>query len=358
MSLAFPPVAARARYRSSLPALLFVLLAAACGTPDPEAAGALRVVLDRMDDEGGRPLDTTLTIAGRLEALPNGELLIVDYGDAQVVHLDSSLHVRERFGRRGKGPGEFEGITSVSVHDGLVAVADISQRRITFLTSEGVFVRLLPLPEAPVGETRFDAAGRLHVNRRAPATPPATPPADSGVPVHSVYTGDGAPVYTYGDYLPHTEPPARSVLNQALFGPAPNGDMWTALTHRGRVVRYDSTGAVRSAFDTPIPAGVDSTSPFLVESKTRPGLFSLSRKQRIYAFTVVADSLPAVATQHLSEDGTTWSELLVYAPDGTLLARERIEGAVRDLSWRDGVLHALWLDPEQTPMVSRFRIGG
>lgn len=90
--------------------------------------------------ELGRGSDTELEfyeIRG-VASLPGGRLAVIDLGTRQLRYFDSRGHLLFYRGRKGSGPGEFEGpsLIPAATHDSLV-VFDTRSRRFTSFTADG-----------------------------------------------------------------------------------------------------------------------------------------------------------------------------------------------------------------------------
>jgi len=83
---------------------------------------------------------------GGVARLSDGRIVVANGGTQELRYFDrTGRHLRST-GRKGEGPGEFEGLGSLVVLPGdSVAVYDWSQRRVSFFDSDGVFVRSLTL---------------------------------------------------------------------------------------------------------------------------------------------------------------------------------------------------------------------
>jgi DNA-binding beta-propeller fold protein YncE len=86
---------------------------------------------------------------------PNGEIYIVQgHGRAPpaVLKFDRDGNFIKAWGKKGKGPGEFDIAHSVAIDaKGLVYVADRNNQRIQVFDAEGAFVREWRLPGTPCG---------------------------------------------------------------------------------------------------------------------------------------------------------------------------------------------------------------
>ncbi len=87
--------------------------------------------------------------------LPRGDLLIAD-GDTRDFRIfDSTGSLARRFGRRGKGPGEFETLAWVGVDpSGGMAAYDFSLRRLSRFFADGTLDKIVSLESVPVGSVQ------------------------------------------------------------------------------------------------------------------------------------------------------------------------------------------------------------
>lgn len=84
-----------------------------------------------------------------LSTTRDGRLVVFDYGEEAVREFTADGREAWHFGRKGQGPGEFEGASDVAVEDnGDILVLDERNRRITRLDSAG---RLLGMTRIPNG---------------------------------------------------------------------------------------------------------------------------------------------------------------------------------------------------------------
>ena len=170
---------------------------------------------------GGKASDTTL-LRPRLIATGRGKVVAFDYGDRAVKAFDLGGHMLWRFGRRGSGPGEFQGAFDLDVaEDGSVWVLDPDQNRLTVITAEGTLdtvlypstelisaVALMP-PGAMVLTRkidpfwlRIDQEGRLLAQGRTPAPSLERIPPFARHPLAaSAPRGEWVVVFPYGNLL-------------------------------------------------------------------------------------------------------------------------------------------------------------
>ena len=86
---------------------------------------------------------------------PNGDIYVVQgHGRAPsaVLKFDRDGNFIKAWGKKGKGPGEFDIAHSIAIDaKGLVYVADRNNQRIQVFDADGTFVREMPLPGTPCG---------------------------------------------------------------------------------------------------------------------------------------------------------------------------------------------------------------
>lgn len=75
-------------------------------------------------------------------------LVVADIGDDRIVLFDANLDLLHAFGRSGAGPGEFQGAFELVSANGLIAIGDMTNQRISFFTPDGQLVREVRLDEA------------------------------------------------------------------------------------------------------------------------------------------------------------------------------------------------------------------
>lgn len=105
-----------------------------------DAAGRARLVLGRKgapgetEDTFNRPTDIAFS--------PNGDLYVTDgYGNARVVQFTAEGRFVRAWGKKGKGPGEFDLPHAIAVaRDGRVLVGDRNNFRIQIFTPDGKFL--------------------------------------------------------------------------------------------------------------------------------------------------------------------------------------------------------------------------
>jgi hypothetical protein len=134
---------------------LGLALFAGCSShPVPSSVDLTLSTVDTLVPAGttvlGHP--TELTMAG-------GVLYIVDRAASSIVVLDTTGVVLRRIGREGSGPAEFRSPRSLFVDRDTLRVLDQGNGRIQVLTTNGVFIRSLPAPDALGGAVSFRSDG-------------------------------------------------------------------------------------------------------------------------------------------------------------------------------------------------------
>ena len=97
-------------------------------------------------------MEYTYTGVSTMTVAPDGRLFVVDrQGPVLREYNPHGEHVRD-IGRSGQGPGEIQQVSSLAIlESGELAVADIGNRRVSYFSSEGDFLRSLPVREQVFG---------------------------------------------------------------------------------------------------------------------------------------------------------------------------------------------------------------
>lgn len=153
--------------------LLLLVVAAACGVDVPEtgkSAVAAPAVHDsagvRVTGNGqagasswrvgttprftlgwgaGEPTFTWIQ-SGRI--LPDGGAVVGDFGTGSVFRIGPEGTVEAEWGRKGNGPGEYQGLDAILANGDSILVSDGRLRRLTILSSQGDVLGTRPLPGA------------------------------------------------------------------------------------------------------------------------------------------------------------------------------------------------------------------
>jgi len=125
--------------------LASLLLTAALQLPPPVQGLELAWHVDGNDPQ------LNLTEIVGMGVTPSGTLLLTQSLSQEVLELDIDGEVVRRLGRRGQGPGEFQGPTTIFAVDERFFVWDISLRRMSEFDYSGTFVRIVPFLGARTG---------------------------------------------------------------------------------------------------------------------------------------------------------------------------------------------------------------
>lgn len=136
--------------------LVCLPLASACGGgEDGDASAVAEWTLSAeptlVIGEDGTPAGEFDRVSTALP-LPGGEVAVVDAGASEIRVFNGSGAYLRTLGRRGEGPGEFNGISWVQLTGDTLLVYSIAQRRLTLLGLDGtVFSTITPQPEGSHG---------------------------------------------------------------------------------------------------------------------------------------------------------------------------------------------------------------
>lgn len=95
---------------------------------------------------GWGPTDPTFTWLQSGRILPDGGALVGDFGSGSLYRINRDGTVRDTWGRKGEGPGEYQGFSALLLKGDTILVSDSRLRRITLLSFEGELWATRPLP--------------------------------------------------------------------------------------------------------------------------------------------------------------------------------------------------------------------
>lgn len=134
--------------------LLLVVLLAESAHAQPAAT---RARLDlRVGSSSGESLELTevaAMVVGR-----DGTMFVAQGQDRQVLVIASDGRVLQRLGRRGQGPGEFEGVSRLGLLGDTLWVNDRRQGRFTLFSQAGVLLSTFPTPSHMSGRSPVHAS--------------------------------------------------------------------------------------------------------------------------------------------------------------------------------------------------------
>ena len=85
----------------------------------------------------------------------DGRFYVPDLGSGRIAVYDDSGEYLHSIGRRGQGPGEFQGLIEMYLMNGFVLARDFMLRRISLFTTDGAFIRQYSQPDPSVSTYRL-----------------------------------------------------------------------------------------------------------------------------------------------------------------------------------------------------------
>jgi len=224
-----------------------LLLLAACAASDTEHRSAADPPLIARELIARRvasiandsfPLTTPIRIR-----LLGDTLVVADIGDDRIALFDRDLELLHVFGRSGAGPGELQGAFELVCADGLIAVGDMTNQRISFFTPDGQLVREIRLDEALRSFVVGPDGSVYHVS------------ISGRDALFTVIAPDGTR-RPWGTRPPGLRPgtdDGRRVIEQdeVLALRTPDGAVHVLDNREGVLIRFDSAGAVQHTVQLP-----------------------------------------------------------------------------------------------------------
>lgn len=240
-------------------------------------------------EDNGTPATEFHRIVGAWR-LPNGNVVVANGSTAELRVFDSRGGLAEIFGRRGRGPGEFESMSVIDVSADTAVIYDRSTRRATTVQF-GSKPRLLTTVTMMAAGTSsgFDITGRLSDGRWVATMGMGTPGGwDAPKGVHRTKgtvalvprdgTGSVEPVAEVQSmasitYMPGTDK-SKWATGPAAFTPwyydqVSGGALWFGESGSDSLVRLDAQGHRRQIL-LPLPS--IALSPRLVSAAKEPEL--------------------------------------------------------------------------------------
>lgn len=141
-------------------AALALIGVTACANELRQADGPLRVTIVEVDTIVSVE-DAILQLPGDVASTAEGTLLAVDFGGHEILELDLATRgVKQRYGRRGRGPGDLNFPLGLVVRGDTIATSNSGNRRIEQYLRDGtVLPSRRPVPAAFAGRLTFDHFG-------------------------------------------------------------------------------------------------------------------------------------------------------------------------------------------------------
>jgi len=170
-------------------------------------------------------------------------LVVADLGDDRIVLFDPGLELLHAFGRSGAGPGEFQGAFDVVNADGLIAVGDMTNQRVSFFQPDGQLVREVRLGESLRSFFVGPDGSVYHVSMRGYDT------------YFTVIAPDGTR-RSWGDRPPALRPDTTDgkgvvELDDVLALRTPDGAVHVLDNLEGILIQLDTAGAVQRTMRLP-----------------------------------------------------------------------------------------------------------
>jgi len=298
------------------------------------------------EDQAGRQF---YSIRGVVQ-LPDGGIVLLDGSSRELRFFDGNGQLRHRFGRKGKGPGEFQApyLVPTPGSDSLL-VFDGALRRFHWISNDGEGYRLVtPEQRWPTARPPLGARGSLLFTHSRISSRPRAVGLDpdtlrftwvdlltgrTEATATSVVIGRSFVTFISREGVPHSmaipfvslDPPVVVLPTGGLVGDP-----------RGELREYDTKGVLRrivrvEGMGRPVtPETLEAFIDFRVErsSRSRAGL------REDYSKMPVPDTLPMFASLHLDEEGWVWAESYEFDPGrsrtATVFDRTgRARGAIR-----------------------------
>jgi hypothetical protein len=276
----FPAVPHRIDHCASFSiATLVALSSAGCDRPVANGELSLESLSILVADEELRigsteDPDVGFSRIGEVDVDADGVLFVFENADLEIRAYDPRGRLLRRFGRRGAGPGEFQGAARLGIVGDTVWTIQSLPRRLTLFTRDGQLL-LAATPETvtlqlPTGLGHVNPWGMrpdglffsefttVSYNRNAPASP--VQPSDS-IPVPRVlFDATGAVVDTVG-WDP--SPPPRMVPPPGYVSPPSETIELGSNRYRvpippSALPTWTALGDGRIIFDQPLPTEVDA----------------------------------------------------------------------------------------------------
>lgn len=316
------------------PSALLLLFIAAC-RPDSNRASGTAWRLDSTPaidiaatSPGGAPLFASAVSATRLS---DGHIVIADAYDNAIRIFDDSGKLLRSVGRKGGGPGEFQGLFWLGQcgRDTLYAW-DRMQQRMTVLSETGAVVRSYPTRPSPTIMACTSGGAMAFFGE-----PTSMPASVSGM-LHATFNG---PLFVIAP--PDTTARLIDTLSMGEARPlghvtelAISGDrVFVGAADSGVIATYQLTGAAASPLRTDVPLRPATSRHFdrAIELQVAQLSDAASRdvsRRMLHQAATMPEYLPAYSGLFADPDGTLWVQLSIPGDSTTWLRGLRADGTV------------------------------
>ena len=235
--------------------LLWVL--AGCGYTESIDSETGHVVVGQLDtlattDSGliGHPTDIAVA--------PDGEVYVSDILSDRILRFIRSQDLVDTIGKKGAGPGEFDGPTAIRAGSSMVWVVDRGNGRLQTLSRAGQYVSTVPLgPELRTDQPSIGPNGSLLIGTMGSDSSlairletGATEPLAFGLPV--VEPVKFFDMVSIKDRIAHGQIP-EEFRNGVLVAEGKSGEMWIALQTEREIRRFAPDGGLLWALTVDSP---------------------------------------------------------------------------------------------------------
>lgn len=393
----------------SISCLTSLLLLVACGGENPRApvasvrdSAGVMIVENSGDGavwEGGQAwavADEPILDIGTLEGeepyqlfqvsgavrLPDGRIVVANSGTSELRFFDRSGRYAMSVGRKGSGPGEFEGLGTVGVIGDSIAAFDWNLRRISTFALDGTFLRSAQL-QFPSGSPR--PIGMFADGRWLCATNMVFAPAEMSTvrrdtSAYYVFGADGALVdslFAFPSWEFFIKGSERFAMARSLpFGRGPaaatSGDgFWAGLTDRYELKRYASDGrlevVMRRQHASKLVTDADIEA-YKADALERIDNDNFRRQtEQLFQEMPIPSTMPAFAGIIVDELGDLWvadytapgaatRSWTVFDADGRMLGSFDLPGDLNVYQIGDDFILGLWRDELDVQHVRVYRL--
>ena len=246
-----------------------------------------------------------------------GSYYILDDGTHGIKKFNSCLNYIATFGRKGKGPGEFESPFSFDIfNDSLIYTFDAGNNRIQIYSITGEASGSFRIKLSLIRSLRFLKSGNLVLN------------AFIFQPLKKhffIVNTNGTILKEFGKTITHKIRQIASNINNAAITVDQSDNIYAAYDHRNRIEKYSPEGQLLYVIDRPLNYKIDHKMGKPVNNRRETEMTFISReigidgKGRIW----VAVFKKQPEEKDLDKDNyeTDMFELEIYSSEGLLLGK-------------------------------------